>query len=91
MSADLRVTPVAPLDIFAGWEYRGGRSQICPHTGIKQSLGLVSNLKVGALYRITPQWSTFVRGENLMCRRYLLIGGVPAQSITGLIGATYKF
>lgn len=91
VSADLRVTPVAPLDIFAGWEYRGGRSQICPHTGIKQSLGLVSNLKVGALYRITPQWSAFVRGENLMCRRYLLIGGVPAQSITGLIGATYKF
>lgn len=91
VSADVKVTPTAPLDIFAGWEYREGRAQICPNTGAEQNLGMISNLKVGALYRITPQWSAFVRGENLLCRRYMLIGGVPAQSITGLIGATYKF
>lgn len=91
VSGDVKVTPIAPLDIFAGWEYRGGRAQICPNTGTEQNLGMISNLKIGALYRITPQWSAFVRGENLLCRRYLMIGGVPAQSITGLIGATYKF
>ena len=56
-----------------------------------ESLGIISNLKAGALYRITPQWSAFLRGENLLNRKTLLIGGMPGQGITGLVGATYKF
>lgn len=90
-TASIKITPVTPLDIYAGWEYRGGRTQICPHTATEQNLGFISNLQLGGLYRISSQWSAFVRGENLLCRRYLMIGGVPAQGITGLIGATYKF
>lgn len=58
---------------------------------IKELLRSVNNLKAGALYRITPQWSAFLRGENLLNRHCYLIGGQPAQGITGLIGATYKF
>lgn len=91
VSADLRVCPVKQLDVTVGWEYRQGRAQICPNTRESFSLGTISNLKVGALYRITDQWSAFVRGENLLCRRHLLIGGVPSQGINGLLGATYKF
>lgn len=90
LTADLRFTPVTPLDIFLGWEYRGSRAQISPQ-GDFSPLGHVSNLNAGALYRITSQWSAFIHGENLLCHRYLLIGGVPAQGITGLIGASYKF
>lgn len=58
---------------------------------VKEPLRSVNNLKAGALYRITSQWSAFLRGENLLNRHSYLIGGLPAQGITGLIGATYKF
>lgn len=91
VSADLRFTPIRQLDVTAGWEYRQGRAEICPNSGESLSLGAISNFKVGGLYRITDRWSAFVRGENLLCRRYLLIGGVPSQGITGLLGATYEF
>lgn len=104
-SVDLRVTPIRQLDIDLGWEYRGGRA--ISYTSLStdfplpadqpiattklRSLGSVSNLKAGALYRITDRWSAFIRGENLLNRHCFLIGGVPAQGITGLVGATYKF
>ncbi len=91
VTADLRVSPASFIDIFAGWEYRGSRAQISPESGHITPLGHISNLKLGVLYRITPRWSAFARGENLLCRRYLLIGGVPAQGISGLVGASYKF
>lgn len=102
---DLRVTPWKPLDITLGWEYRGGRrmnyDRFYPGNAMNgiegksdmrvESLGIISNLKAGAVYRITPQWSAFLRGENLLNRKTLLIGGMPGQGITGLVGATYKF
>lgn len=100
VTAEACVSPIRPLDITVGWEYRGGRAttsywltdepQPLPVT-IMQPLRSVNNLTAGALYRITPQWSAFVRGENLMNRHHYLIGGMPSQGITGLVGATYKF
>lgn len=51
----------------------------------------MSNLTLGADYAITPQVSVFATGENLLNRKFYLIGGVPAQGITGLVGVTYKF
>lgn len=95
------ITPIRPLDINIGWEYRGDRATatggfitdgatLTPAT-LLRSLGSVNNLKAGALYRITPQWSAFITGENLLNRHAYLIGGMPAQGITGLVGATYKF
>lgn len=95
------ITPFSPLDINLGWEYRGGRATTAaviidggghpvPST-LLRPLRSVNNLKAGALYRITPQWSAFITGENLLNRHHYLIGGMPAQGITGLIGATYKF
>ncbi len=100
-SVQLCVTPIKPLDVELGWEYRGGRSiyssvieydgvNVNHYTGL-QSLGSINNLTAGALYRIDDQWSAFLRGENLMNRKSLLIGGMPSQGITGLIGVTYKF
>lgn len=63
---------------------------IIPNMSLR-SLGSVNNLTVGALYRINSQWSGFLRGENLLNRKNLLIGGMPSQGITGLIGVSYKF
>lgn len=97
ISADLKVTPVSFIDINVGWQYRGGRKMFGPqlpvadHTGDYISLRSVNNLSAGALYRITSQWSAFVKGENLLNRHSYLFGGMPAQGITGLAGVTYKF
>lgn len=102
VGAEATVSPIRPLDITVGWEYRGGRSVLsyrsdCPGQCspsvfmVMDPLRPVNNLTAGALYRITPQWSAFLRGENLMNRHHFLIGGMPSQGITGLVGATYKF
>ncbi len=98
VNADLRVTPIERLDVTLGWEYRGNRASMARYISdagesevLRTSLGSVSNINAGALYRITPRWSVFLKGENLLNRHYTLIGGMPAQGITGLAGVTYKF
>lgn len=105
MVADINLTlhPIKNLDITLGWEYRSKRaqaylSQLNPSTGNTplyvselRSLGSVSNLKVGALYRITDRWSVFLTGENLLGHSYYLIGDIQGQGRTGLAGVTYKF
>ncbi len=100
--ATLTVRPIPSLDIDLGWEYRGNRSMpsiepsessetpSCILTG-PHSLRSVNSFNAGALYRITPQWSAFLRGENLFNHQYDLIGFIPAQGRTGLLGVTYKF
>lgn len=96
LSAEIRVTPIKPLDLKIGYEYRGGRRTYI-ETAVAQpdpeyiNLESVSNLSFGASYRITPRWSAFLTGENLLNHKSLLVGGIPAQGLTGLIGASYKF
>ena len=96
VGASLTVRPISALDVNLGWEYRGRRSIYSydydlPVSPVTSSLGSVNSLNAGALYRITPQWSAFLRGENLLNHQYDLIGFIPAQGRTGLLGVTYKF
>ncbi len=100
--ASLKVTPAKALDITVGWNYRGSRA-VALDTAVQlpdgtfenrtslSGLGAVSDLYAGALYRIDSRWSVFVSGRNLMNHRHAMIGGIPAQGITGLAGVTYKF
>lgn len=92
--ARLKVTPVKTLDLKIGWEYRGDRAEMkCDayHNTWLYSIGSVNNLSAGALYRITERWSAFLTGDNLLNHKHTLLGGMPAQGVTGLVGATYKF
>ncbi len=102
VEAKLKVTPIAPLDINLGWNYRGSRRTYGlgiydPVASIYQpdlesmSLGTVNSLSIGGVYRLTPQLSIFAHVENLLNHRYTLIGGLPAQGIGGLAGVSYKF
>lgn len=100
VTADLRVTPISPLDINIGYTLRTGRKVIdfsrsadpaISSYNFTQSLGCMRDLRAGALYRIDSQWSAFINVTNLLNSKYSLIGGVPAQGISGLVGATYKF
>lgn len=102
----VRVTPISELDITAGLELRTKRStfKALPMADLSNpdvnfgtieyestDLGDISNLKLGATYRIDSQWSAFLKTENLLNKKYLLPGNIPAQGITGLIGVAYKF
>ncbi|MCM1293692.1 MAG: hypothetical protein NC230_08965 [Bacteroides sp.] len=97
VSLDLEVHPISDLDFNIGWQYRGHRATtVLFNDGALTAPALtplrsVNNLHAGATYRITPQWSVFLQGENLLNRHHYLVGGLPAQGITGLAGATYKF
>lgn len=51
----------------------------------------VSNLSVGATYRVTDAFSVFARVENILNTDSYLLPFVPAQGISGLVGIGYKF
>lgn len=48
-----------------------------------------ANLHVG--YRITDQFSAFIKGSNLFGDNYTKWMNYPVQGIQGLVGVTYKF
>ena len=88
--ASLRVTPIDPLDIEVAYSLRACRKAVAPK-GETVNLGNISNLSVGASYRITPALTVFARVENILNRHPLLISGLPGQGICGAIGVAYKF
>ena len=97
VNADLTVRPISDLEINLEWNFRSGRhttADMRTDNGLEAyriSLGTLNSFNAGALYRITPQWSVFLRGENLFNHQSALIGLVPDQGRTGLAGVTYKF
>lgn len=103
LNASLSVRPFKPLSIDVAYELRSHRSVYgyeLPEnpTGPniyydthRISLGTVSNLTVGASYELTKALTAFARGENLLNRRALYIGGRPLTPATALIGASFKF
>lgn len=103
VSAQLKLRPVDKLNVTLGYEFRGGRScymyddETVDMAGFdvypmeRVSLGAVSNLSLGIGVAPTDRLTVFVRGENLMGRKSLYIGGRPMQGINGMIGAALKF
>lgn len=104
--ASLRVSPLKQLDIRLGWDFRGHRRMavtgmpdlVQPDGSIVSgvadglaSMGCVNSFSLGADYRITPRWTVWANGENLLNHRYTVIGGLPSIGVAGLVGATYKF
>lgn len=103
VSADLKLRPVDMLTVTLGYEFRGGRAcymyedetvdvagfEVYPTRRVQ--LGAVSNLKLGIGVSPTDRLTVFVRGENLLGRKSLYIGGRPMQGVNGMIGAALKF
>ena len=95
--ADISVEahPIDKLTLEAGWELRTGRRlsdelHIIGGTELRD-LGNVSNLSFGAAYRITEPFTVFARGENLLAKKWDLMGWLPANGVCGLVGVSYKF
>ncbi len=99
--ATVTVTPVKALDLELAYRLRSGRSVYAldlseenPFDHIaytKVGLGNAGSLDFGAAYRITPQFSVWARGENLLNGKWQEVYGIPNKGITGLIGIGYKF
>lgn len=104
VNASLKITPIKPLDITLEYELRGKRRiedvryvdcsemNMSPYIDHRQyNLKNMDKVSIGALYRFTSQLSAFGRIENLFDNDYELIGRIPAQGITMLVGGSYKF
>jgi hypothetical protein len=92
-STSLSVRPISPLTITASYQLRTNRHNVESYSTryITCDLKDVSNLSVGAAYRITDAFSVFARGENLLNTYTLMLDAFPLQGATGLVGVTYKF
>ncbi len=95
LDAQLTVNVIKPLDVSLGFEARWGRKMNVYDSNSPEfgtvSLGKSNNLSVGAIYRVTDKFSVFGRGENLLGTKWDILYGIPAQGLTGLVGATYTF
>lgn len=103
VNGELKVRPVEKMLVTLGYEFRAGRScymygdtpeqlagmDVYPRGPV--SLGAVSNLTFGLGYSATERVTVFVRGENLLGREAMYIGGRPMQCVNGMAGAAIKF
>lgn len=103
INAELKIRPIEKLLLTIGYEFRAGRScyiyldepeqigGLETYPCEKVSLGVVGDLRVGAGYALTDRFTVFARGENLLARKSIYIGGRPMQSTNAMIGASLKF
>lgn len=89
LMAQATVRPIEQLDINLGYQLRTGRQKQMPVGNM--ALQNISNLRAAVSYKITRQWTVFLRGENLLNKHWYLGPAVPSQGIAGLLGAAYKF
>ena len=94
--------PIEPLRVELGLRYRGDRKSYLLKAANYENLswyendgtvdlGDICNLSLSASWRFSPALSVFVNVDNMLCRRYELVAGVPSQRLGGLVGVTYKF
>lgn len=100
LDLDIKATihPIEPLDIQIGYHLRTHRAKPLPgplsYIGLgdySQALGNISDLNIGAHYRINDMWGVFLRGENILNHSYYIGPAVPSQGIRCLAGATVRF
>lgn len=93
ISAALDLHPVDRLDVTVGYAFRSGRRAFCylADTYTESQLGCVSDLSASATYGVNDAVSVFLRGENLLGRRYDVIPGVSSQGAMGMAGVSVKF
>lgn len=82
-NVDLKVTPIKPLAIELGWEFRGKRSTVLASDNGFSLLKLndANNLHLGARYRITDVITIWAQGNNLLNRKWDYLYGMGAQKL----------
>lgn len=93
-SASLEIKPIEKLCVGASYLLRTDRRLAMVNPGSESTeinLGSISDLGINASYAISPTINAFLHMENVLCRRYMLVSGIPAQKIHGLAGVSFKF
>ena len=99
ITASLLVRPIKKLDIRLGYQFRSGRAVSVRNTiegqdisSLSQrSLGAVSDLSLGATYRINDLLHVYAQGYNLLNRRWQNYFAMRNQSTEFLIGVGATF
>lgn len=101
LDASLKVYPVDNLDVELRYLMRTGRkgvTDVYPYgtvasqiTRYTSDLGNIGDLNLNAAYHIGQRFTVFASLDNILGKRYLLVSGMPAQRLGGLVGITCKF
>ena len=93
LGAGVEVKPVDRLSVSASYKLRACRFAYIETPDFSKTVNLrnVSDLGLGATYRFDDKLAFFVRAENLLCRRYLILPGIQSRRLHGLVGASYSF
>lgn len=92
--------PISPLEVKVGIDVRAQRKcavinyskgNADPDNPEIETLRRLTDLTISARYDIDSRLSAFITGENLLNKRWMMVGGMPARGIHGIFGATYKF
>lgn len=97
----LKVWPIDNLDVEIKYLMRTDRravTDVYPYDSASSmvkryvsNLGNISNLDINAAYKISRSFTAFVTLDNILGKRYLLVSGMPAQRLGGLVGIACKF
>ena len=85
---ELKVTPITPLAVNVGMDYRGKRKYI--EAGLKY-MDDAFDLHVGASWRFDKVVTVWARGYNLLNRKYDILPGQGAQGIGAMAGVSLVF
>lgn len=90
MSLAAAWTPNDNLKLEASWKVRGGRHYLTCNDA-RVGMGAVSDLDLAASYQISPALAAFVKLENLLNKRPLLLPGLAKPGFQGLVGLDFRF
>ena len=89
----LSVTPIEPLRVTLGYELRAKRITAASLNSalLLSDLGTVSNLSLGASYRVMKPLCLFASCSNLLGKHWDNFYSLGAQGFTIMVGASYVF
>ncbi len=98
----LETRPIKPLTVGLSYRYRGERKvyeteanafgqMAWFESNAIHDLGDISNLSFNASWQFGERLSVFANLDNLLCKRYQMIYGVPSARLGGLVGLSFKF
>ena len=93
LKASVDVRPVDRLNVGVGYQLRTKRCNYAfdGHEYTPIDLGQISDLRLSAAYDISDALTAFVRVENLLNKRSMIMTDIETQGIKGLLGVSYKF
>lgn len=99
--ASLKVHPIDNLDVELGYVMatdRKGITDVHPYGTVSSqvqryisNLGNIGSLNLNASYTITRNFTAFLALDNILAKKYLLVSGMPARPLGGLVGIACKF